>query len=62
MKGSKYTLWKFSDIALDFNTDNEIMQYLNDNDIKYEIVIKVKNFFIKILIMKITIISIMRKI
>lgn len=35
---TKYTLWNFSDIALEFNTDEEILQYLNDNNIEYEIV------------------------
>ena len=38
MHNHKYILWLFSDIMLEFDTDAELLSYLNNNNIKYEIV------------------------
>ena len=37
MTNSKYILWNFNEIALEFNTDDELLSYLNDNNLKYEV-------------------------
>lgn len=37
MNEGRYTLWKFSKVALNFNTDNEILTYLIENNIEYKI-------------------------
>lgn len=34
---NKHALWHDERIVLRFNTDNEILHYLNDNGVKYKI-------------------------
>ena len=47
-KKNKYSLWYNDECLLDFNTDDEILQYLNDNKQEYSIVSCSRGYYISI--------------
>ena len=48
MEKNKYSLWYNDECLLDFNTDDEILQYLNNNGIEYSIAYCSKGHYISI--------------
>ena len=48
MKKNKYNLWHEDELLLSFNTDDEILQYLNEAGIKYHIVDSFRGKYIAI--------------
>lgn len=48
MEKNKYCLWYNDEKLLEFNTDNEILQYLNDNKQEYRILSYSKGKYIAI--------------
>lgn len=47
-KKNKFTLWCNDERLLDFNTDAEILNYLNDNKQEYSIVSCSRGYYISI--------------
>lgn len=45
---NNYALWHLDGKLFEFNTDEEILQYLHDNDIKYHILAGATGNFISI--------------
>lgn len=48
MEKNKYSLWCNDERLLNFNTDDEILQYLNDNGIEYSIADCSRGYYISI--------------
>ena len=48
MNKSKYTLWHIDGKLFDFNTDDEIINYLNEHNIDYRILAGIKGYYISI--------------